>query len=119
MLAYLVTMRFGWGMPWYRIENMLNHDGIIFHRATMCKQVGRLGNAIGSVFGELERHTLDHAARIFIDETPIKILRPGTGKTGQSYMYAAHRDDSSFGGNAPRSSVRLMERVVRVSRRAL
>ncbi|MEP3636174.1 MAG: IS66 family transposase [Paracoccaceae bacterium] len=105
MLAYLVTMRFGWGMPWYRIENMLNHDGIIFHRATMCKQVGRLGNAIGSVFSELESHTLDDAARIFIDETPIKILRPGTGKTGQSYMYAAHRDDSSFAGNAPRSTV--------------
>lgn len=105
ILAYLVTMRFGWGMPWYRIENMLNHDGITYHRATMCNQVGNLGNSLKPVFQTLEHHTMDDAMRIFIDETPMKILRPGTGKTGHSYMYAAHRDDSSFGGNAPRSTI--------------
>lgn len=105
MLAYLITMRFGWGMPWYRIENMLNHDGITFHRSTMYKQVGRLSKALERVVADLVRHTLDDAERIFIDETPIKILRPGTGKTGQAYMYAAHRDDSSFGGSEPRATV--------------
>lgn len=105
MLAYLVTMRYGWGMPMYRIENMLNHSGTTYHRATMCKQIGRLAAELGHVTSELQRHTLDDASRIFFDETVLKILRPGEGKTGQSYMYAAHRDDSSFGGNAPRSTV--------------
>lgn len=105
ILAYLITMRFGWGMPWYRIENMLNHDGITYHRATMCNQVARLAKALEPMNAELQRHTLDDAERAFIDETPIKILRPGTGKTGQAFMYAVHRDDSSFGGNAPRSTV--------------
>lgn len=105
ILAYLVTMRFGWGMPWYRIENMLNHAGTTYHRATMCKQIGRLASTLERVSAELMRHTLDEAQRVFVDETPIKILRPGTGKTGQAFMYAVHRDDSSFGGNAPRSTV--------------
>ncbi len=105
MLAYLVTMRFGWGMPWYRIENMLNHDGITYHRATMCNQVAGLVKALDGVREALSRHTLDDAQRVFIDETPIKILRPGTGKTGQAFMYAVHRDDSPFGGNAPRSTI--------------
>ncbi|GHH00481.1 IS66 family transposase [Pseudodonghicola xiamenensis] len=105
MLAYLVTMRYGWGMPMYRIENMLNHSGITYHRATMCKQIGRLAAELWHVTSELQRHTLDDASRIFFDETVLKILRPGEGKTGHSYMYAAHRDDSSFGGNAPRSTM--------------
>ncbi|WP_175392874.1 IS66 family transposase [Leisingera sp. JC1] len=104
ILAYLVTMRYGWGMPLYRVENMLNHDGITFYRGTMCKQIGKLSLALKRVTAELQRHTLDDASRIFFDETPLKILRPRTGRTGQSYMYAAHRDDSSFGGNAPRST---------------
>ncbi|WP_158972054.1 IS66 family transposase [Chachezhania sediminis] len=105
MLAYLVTMRYGWGMPLYRIENMLNHSGITYYRSTMCKQIRRLGIQLKHVMAELERHTLDDALRIFFDETVLKIQRPGEGKTANSYMYAAHRDDSPFGGNAPRSTV--------------
>ncbi|MDP2520904.1 IS66 family transposase [Shimia thalassica] len=105
MLAYLVTMRFGWGMPWYRIENKLNHEGIVFRRSTMCAQVNKLAKALEGVFTALERHTLDDAQRVFFDETPLKIQRPGTGKTGQAFMYAGHRDDSPYGGNAPRATV--------------
>ncbi|MBU0645566.1 MAG: IS66 family transposase [Alphaproteobacteria bacterium] len=105
MLAYLVTMRYGWGMPLYRIENMLNHSGITYYRSTMCKQIRQFAVQLKNVAAELERHTLDDALRIFFDETVLKILRPGEGKTGHSYMYAAHRDDSSFGGNAPSSTV--------------
>ncbi|WP_159974924.1 IS66 family transposase [Roseobacter cerasinus] len=58
VLAYLVTMRFGWGIPWYRIENMLNHDGITYHRATMCNQVAGLAKALDGVREALSQHTL-------------------------------------------------------------
>lgn len=111
MLAYLATMRCAWGLPWRRIENMLNHASVKFRRSTMCKQAGSLAKAMASVFRELEVHTLDDAERIFIDETPLNKLRPGKGKAGQSYLYAVHRDDNSFGGNTPRSTVFLPQDV--------
>lgn len=39
--------------------------------------------------------------RIYFDETTVRKQAPGTGKTTISYFYAAHRDDSSFGGDLP------------------
>lgn len=41
------------------------------------------------------------SARLFVDETTVKVLAPGTGKTKTGYMWAMVRDDRAHAGADP------------------
>lgn len=105
VLAYHVTQRFAWGLPWYRIETMLRYAGWMAYRSTLMRQANKTAEAIMGVYHALMESILGDSLRVFVDETPIPILRLGKGKTGTAYMYAVHRDDRPFGGNDPPATI--------------
>lgn len=105
VLAYHVTQRFAWGLPWYRIETMLRYAGWMAYRSTLMRQANRTADAIMGVYHALMESILGDSLRVFVDETPVPILRQGKGKTGKAYMYAIHRDDRPFGGNDPPATI--------------
>jgi transposase len=100
-IAHFVTQRFGWGLPWYRIETMLRYAGLKVYRSTLMRQANAAARAVMGVYYALVEAILGNSLRVFVDETPVPIIREGKGQTGKAYMYAVHRDDRPFGGNAP------------------
>ncbi|MEP4247009.1 IS66 family transposase [Tateyamaria sp.] len=100
-IAHFVTQRFGWGLPWYRIETMLRYAGLKVYRSTLMRQANGAARAVMGIYYALVEAILGNSIRVFVDETPVPIIREGKGQTGKAYMYAVHRDDRPFGGSAP------------------
>jgi transposase len=74
-------------LPLYRLEQIAARDNVILSRTTLAEWVGRIGVALQPLVDRLtelllERHVL-HA-----DETPVKQLDPGRGKTKRAYLWA-------------------------------
>lgn len=100
-IAHFITQRFGWGLPWYRIETMLRYAGLNVDRSKLIRQANGAARAVMGIYHALVDAILGDSLRVFVDETPIPLIRKGKGQTGTAYMYAVHRDDRPFGGNAP------------------
>ena len=41
------------------------------------------------------------SGRVFADETVVRVLDPGRGRTKQGYFWAVARDDRAWGGSDP------------------
>ncbi|MFT3690209.1 IS66 family transposase [Paenirhodobacter sp.] len=111
-LAQIICLRYAWYLPWFRQEQIMAAQGFRFQRSTMVRWAGRVAlEAFKPIYDLMLENLLAQSARLFMDETTVKQLSPGDGKTRTSYMYALHRDDRSFGGNLPPGTVYLSRRT--------
>lgn len=87
-------------LPLYRQSKILARQGIEISRATLANWVGR---GIAALMPITNRMRVDALAsgRLFVDETTVKVLAPGTGKTKTGYMWVTVRDDRTHGGADP------------------
>ncbi|MBK4216170.1 IS66 family transposase [Paracoccus caeni] len=101
-LAQLITLRFSWYLPWHRQQEIMRQQGMRFHRSTMARWTGRVAHSkLRPIYDLLMENLLSVSLRLFMDETPVDQLSPGSGKTKKIQMFALHRDDRSFSGNLP------------------
>ena len=102
-VAHIITMRYSWFLPWNRqSDRVLGGVGVKLDRSTLMRWSNRVANELlRPIYDVLCEDIMQASIRIFVDETTIPKQAPGTGKTKTSYFYAAHRDDSSFGGDLP------------------
>ncbi|KFI29428.1 hypothetical protein CN97_16035 [Haematobacter massiliensis] len=111
-LAQIMCLRYAWYLPWFRQEQIMVAQGFRFQRSTMARWASRVAlEAFKPIYDLMLENLLARSARLFMDETTVKQLSPGDGKTRTSYMYALHRDDRSFGGNLPPGTVYLSRRT--------
>jgi len=102
VLANVISKRFGLYLPWYRQESIFNSYGIDLNRSTLMKWSNRVAKeALLPVYELMETELKQNSNRLFMDETTMPMLQPGNGKTKNTYMFAVHRDDRSFGGKKP------------------
>jgi len=87
LLAWVAASKYLDHLPLYRIEQIVARQGVPLARSTLTQWIGRIGVALQPLaewLGELLRQrTCLHA-----DETPVRQLDPGSGKTRQSYLWA-------------------------------
>jgi transposase len=87
LLAWVAASKYLDHLPLYRIEQIAARLGVPRARSTLAQWIGRIGVALQPLadrLGELLRQrTCLHA-----DETPVRQLDPGSGKTRQSYLWA-------------------------------
>lgn len=86
LLADVVVRKFADHLPLYRQNEIMKRDGINISRQTLSQWVVRCGQALKPLYDELLRHILQSEC-VFIDETPVKMLEPGKGKTHSAYMW--------------------------------
>jgi transposase len=86
LLADILVKKYGDHLPLYRQEEILSREGIKISRQTMCQWVIRTSLALKPLYEELASQVLK-SENVFFDETPIKMLEPGKGKTHQAYMW--------------------------------
>ena len=89
LLAHVLVSKYLDGLPLYRLSGILGREGVEIERQTLADWVGRgawwlapLAEAIGS-------YAMAQGV-IWTDDTPIRVLAPGRGKTrlGRFWVYA-------------------------------
>jgi transposase len=100
LVANVMVSRFADHQPLYRQAQIMARQGVLIDRATLAFWVGYGAAEMMPVVRRLKEIVLS-STRIFADETTIKILDPGRGKTKQGYFWVAARDDRAYGGADP------------------
>ena len=102
MLAGLIIDKFADGLPFHRQCARLERKGIKMHRSTLARWCNNASHkALRPVFEALLQNIRENSEMLQMDETPIRMLEPGTGKTATCYAWALKRDDRAWRGNQP------------------
>jgi transposase len=96
LLAWVATGKYLDHLPLYRLEQIAARQQVSLSRSTMSEWIGRMGFALQPLADRLtellkQRHVL-HA-----DETPVKQLDPGAGKTKRAYLWSYRSNDLDTG----------------------
>ena len=92
LLAWVAVSKYTDHLPLYRIEQIAARQGVPLARSTLAAWIGQTGVALQPLCDRLvqllrQRHCL-HA-----DETPVRQLDPGKGKTHHAYLWAYRSND--------------------------
>ena len=90
-------------LPLYRQSGIFKRDGIDIDRSTLADWVGKSTALLEPLADAIGRHVLAGQA-IFADDTPVKMLSPGTGKAPTARLWTYGRDERPWGSNAPPAS---------------
>ena len=86
LLADILVKKFGDHLPLYRQSEILSREGIFISRQIICQWVVRAGMALKPLADAMALKILK-SGNVFVDETPLKMLAPGKGKTQTAYMW--------------------------------
>ena len=100
LLAHVLVSKYADHLPLYRQSQIFARDGIDLERSTLTDWVGRSTALLEPLAAAIGRHVLRGDA-IFADDTPVKLLCPGAGKTKTARLWAYARDERPWAGDAP------------------
>jgi transposase len=88
-LAYIVTQKFMYGLPLYRIEQQFVQMGVEVSRTNLARWVIASADLLGDVAHEIHKYIFAQPV-VHADETHVQVLK-GTGKSAESksYMWCA------------------------------
>lgn len=87
LLAWVATSKYLDHLPLYRIEQIAQRQGVPLARSTLAEWVGRIGVALQPLVDRLTQ-LLRSRDCLHADETPVRQLDPGEGKTRHAYLWA-------------------------------
>lgn len=87
-------------MPLYRQCQIFKSAGLNISRTTLMRWVGASSELLGPLVVALGKYVL-LAPNIHADDTPIKVLAPGTGKTKKGRLWTYVRDGTRWGSSDP------------------
>ena len=87
LLAQVLVAKFADHLPLYRQEAIFGRAGLAIPRSTLGAWVGSCGVQLQPLVDALKDEILSHSV-VHADETPVQMLKPGTGKTHRAYLWA-------------------------------
>lgn len=88
LLAQVLVAKFADHLPLYRQEAIFGRAGLAIPRSTLVGAwVGSCGVQLQPLVDALKADILSHSV-VHADETPVQMLKPGTGKTHRAYLWA-------------------------------
>ena len=103
LLAHVLVSKYADHLPLYRQSQIFEREGLDLDRSTLADWVGKSTALLEPLADAIGRHVLAGQA-IFADDTPVKMLAPGTGKTATARLWAYGRDERPWGSDAPPAS---------------
>lgn len=95
MLANVVVSKYGDHLPLYRQEQILQRRyGIPISRQTLDSWVMLVADWMQPIYQQIKTTVMEEGY-IQVDETPIRYLEPGNGKTRQGYFWTVSRPGQS------------------------
>ena len=92
LLAQVIVAKYDDHLPLYRQEEIYRRSGAFIARSSMASWVGQCGVQLEPLAQALREH-LTAQAVLHADETPIKLLSPGSGKTDTAYAWVMRSSD--------------------------
>jgi transposase len=96
LLAWIAACKYLDHLPLYRIEQIAARQGVPLARSTLGEWIGRIGVALQPLADRLAE-LLRERSCLHADETPVRQLDPGSGKTKHAYLWA-YRTNALEGG---------------------
>ena len=96
LLADVALAKYLDHLPLYRLEQRAERQGVMLSRRTMSTWIGQLGVPLSPLVDRLAAH-LRTTGSLHADETPVRQLDPGKGKTKRAYLWA-YRSNELTGG---------------------
>lgn len=87
LLAWVAACKYLDHLPLYRIEQIAARQGVPLARSTLAEWIGRIGVALQPLADRLAE-LLRQRSCLHADETPVRQLDPGSGKTRHAYLWA-------------------------------
>jgi transposase len=100
LLAHVLVSKFGDHLPLYRQSQIFAREGVDLDRSTLADWVGRSTRLLEPLADAVGRHVRDGPA-LFADDTPVRMLAPGAGKTTTGRLWVYARDERPWSGEAP------------------
>lgn len=91
LLASMVTERFADYLPYYRVEERLGRLGLSISRSTIARWMIDLSITLLPLV-ELMRQRILASEVVCIDETPVKLLKPGQTEATTAYLWTTVGD---------------------------
>ncbi len=99
LLAHVLVNKYADHSPLYRQSQIFQREGIDLDRSTLADWVGKSTALLEPLADAVARHVLKGQA-LFADDTPVKMLTPGSGKTRTARLWAYVRDERPWAGEA-------------------
>jgi transposase len=100
LLAHIVVSKYDDHLPLYRQAEIFARDGVSLETSTLSGWVGATAAALAPLIDALAADVLA-SDTLHVDDTPVPVLAPGTGKTKTGRLWTYVRDERSFAGNRP------------------
>jgi transposase len=99
LLAQVMVAKYCDHLPLYRQARIYARSGVELDRSTLAGWVDQADRLLDPLVAALRRYVLA-AQKVHADDTPVKVLAPGTGKTKTGRLWVYVRDDRSAGNTA-------------------
>ena len=99
LLAHVLVSKYGDHLPLCRQSQIYNRDGVDLDRSTLADWVGKSTALLERLAAAIGDHVQKGQA-LFADDTPVKLLAPGSGKTKTARLWAYVRDERPWAGKA-------------------
>ena len=100
LLAHVVVGKYADGLPLYRQTEIYEREGVDLDRSTMADWVGTTAALVRPLVEAIGQHVRAGPV-LHADDTPMKVLAPGHGKTKTGRLWVAVRDERPWAGSAP------------------
>jgi transposase len=100
LLAHILVGKYCDHLPLYRQSQIYAREGVDLDRSIMAAWVGKMAALALPLVEAVADHVMA-AEKLHVDDTPVPVLAPGTGKTKTGRLWVYLRDERPFGGRAP------------------
>ena len=100
LLAHVAVSKFADGLPLHRQSVIYAREGVDLDRSTMADWIGRIAALVSPLTEAIGKHVCAGPV-LHADDTTVKVLAPGLGRTRTGRLWAAVRDERPFAGAAP------------------
>ena len=103
LLAHVLVSKYADHLPLYRQSQIFERDGLDLDRSTLADWVGKstaLTALLEPLAEAIGRHVRAGKA-IVVDDTPVRMLAPGTGRTQTARLWTYGRDERPWSSTTP------------------
>src|SRR5205085_6424830 len=100
LLAHIVVSKYDDHLPLYRQAEIFARGGVSLETSTLSGWIGATAAALQPLVDALATDVLA-GDTLHVDDTPVPVLAPGTGKTKTGRLWTYVRDERPFAGSRP------------------
>jgi transposase len=100
LLAHIVVSKYDDHLPLYRQAEIYARDGVELETSTLSGWVGATAAVLKPLLDALAADVVA-SDTLHVDDTPVPVLAPGTGKTKTGRLWVYVRDERPFAGARP------------------